>query len=231
VLSVSVNGDELVLEGAAPAFGVGGAFAPERSFTGANIAGAVDDEIAALVADPSVSITIDTVWGQRTISATLEPGDPRTLESAALRLNEALAAQGYDVGVGATELSGGGASLRLITGASHSVRGIGALELGGATHAATLDPIDALTYGANPPGALRAAERASRGAAITEIILKDMDLIKKESTEFGKGGLDIEKMLASKKESGVKYIFIEQEEYASSPLESMKYNMDFLSRL
>jgi sugar phosphate isomerase/epimerase len=61
--------------------------------------------------------------------------------------------------------------------------------------------------------------------------LKDMDMTEKESTEFGKGGLDITKMLASKNESGVKYIFIEQEEYASTPLESMKYNMDFLSRL
>lgn len=61
--------------------------------------------------------------------------------------------------------------------------------------------------------------------------LKDMDMTKKESTEFGKGGLDIARMLSSKKESGVKYIFIEQEEYASTPLESMKYNMDFLSRL
>lgn len=61
--------------------------------------------------------------------------------------------------------------------------------------------------------------------------LKDMNMTKKESTEFGKGGLPIAKMLESKKQSGVKYIFIEQEEYASSPLESMKYNLDFLKNL
>lgn len=61
--------------------------------------------------------------------------------------------------------------------------------------------------------------------------LKDMDLDKKESTEFGKGGLDIVKMLASKKQSGVAYIFIEQEEYANTPLESMKHNMDYLGKL
>jgi len=56
--------------------------------------------------------------------------------------------------------------------------------------------------------------------------LKDMNLTKKESTEFGKGGLDISKMLENRELSGLKYFFVEQEEYASSPLESMKYNMD-----
>lgn len=61
--------------------------------------------------------------------------------------------------------------------------------------------------------------------------LKDMNMTKKESTEFGKGGLDIAKMLTLKDQSGVKYIFIEQEEYASTPLESMKHNMDFLNKL
>lgn len=170
IVSVSVNGDALALEAETPTLGVGGAFSPERSFTGANIAGAVDDEIAALVSDPTVSITLDTIWGPRTISATLEPGDPRTLESAALRLNEALAAQGYDAGLATTALSGGGASLRIVTGASHSVRGVGDVSLGGDAHAVTLDPIDALTHGANPPGALRAAERVSRGASVIEIV-------------------------------------------------------------
>ena len=61
--------------------------------------------------------------------------------------------------------------------------------------------------------------------------LKDMDMAKKESTEFGKGALDIALMMANQDASGVKYIFIEQEEYASTPLESMKHNMDFLAKL
>jgi len=61
--------------------------------------------------------------------------------------------------------------------------------------------------------------------------LKDMDMNKKESTEFGKGGLDIPKMMAHKKASGVKHIFIEQEEYANNPLESMKHNMAYLNKL
>jgi len=61
--------------------------------------------------------------------------------------------------------------------------------------------------------------------------LKDMNLSKKESTEFGKGGLDIPAMMANQKASGVHHIFIEQEEYASTPLESMKHNMAFLKKL
>tara|TARA_R110002049_G_scaffold902_1_gene6543 strand:+ start:9500 stop:10336 length:837 start_codon:yes stop_codon:yes gene_type:complete len=61
--------------------------------------------------------------------------------------------------------------------------------------------------------------------------LKDMDMVKKESTEFGKGGLNISQMLDHTKESGLKYIFIEQEEYASTPFESMAHNMKFMKNL
>ena len=60
--------------------------------------------------------------------------------------------------------------------------------------------------------------------------LKDMNMQEKESTEFGKGGLDIEAMMAHQKESGVKHIFIEQEEYAGTPLESMKHNMAYMKK-
>jgi len=61
--------------------------------------------------------------------------------------------------------------------------------------------------------------------------LKDMNMAKKESTEFGKGDLDIKTMMQNRAASGVKHIFIEQEEYASTPLESMKHNMEFLRNL
>jgi sugar phosphate isomerase/epimerase len=61
--------------------------------------------------------------------------------------------------------------------------------------------------------------------------LKDMDLAKKHSTEFGKGGLNIKKMLDNADKSGLKYFFMEQEEYTSTPLESIKYNMDYLKKL
>jgi len=61
--------------------------------------------------------------------------------------------------------------------------------------------------------------------------LKDMDMTKKQSTEFGKGALDIKTMMQNQEASGVQHIFIEQEEYASTPLESMKHNMDFLKNI
>jgi sugar phosphate isomerase/epimerase len=61
--------------------------------------------------------------------------------------------------------------------------------------------------------------------------LKDMDMSKKESTEFGKGGLNIALMLQNKALSGVEHIYIEQEEYASTPAESMQYNMNYLKTI
>ncbi|MEO5562468.1 MAG: sugar phosphate isomerase/epimerase [Chitinophagaceae bacterium] len=61
--------------------------------------------------------------------------------------------------------------------------------------------------------------------------LKDMDLQKKHSVEFGKGGLDVVKMLKHGKKAGMKYFFVEQEEYASTALESMQYNMEYLKKL
>lgn len=61
--------------------------------------------------------------------------------------------------------------------------------------------------------------------------LKDMDMVKKHSTEFGKGGLDIKKMFANSRKSGMKYFFVEQEEYTSTPFESMKENMAYLKKM
>ncbi len=61
--------------------------------------------------------------------------------------------------------------------------------------------------------------------------LKDMDGAKKESTEFGKGDVNILDMLRNVDKSGVKHIFVEQEEYASTALESMKYDFEYLMKL
>jgi sugar phosphate isomerase/epimerase len=61
--------------------------------------------------------------------------------------------------------------------------------------------------------------------------LKDMDKTKKESTEFGKGQINVAEMLRNVKKSGAKYIFVEQEEYASTALESLKYDFDYLQKL
>ncbi|MCG2460758.1 sugar phosphate isomerase/epimerase [Flavobacteriaceae bacterium F89] len=61
--------------------------------------------------------------------------------------------------------------------------------------------------------------------------LKDMDMAKHESTEFGKGGLDIVDILKHQKESGLKYYFVEQEEYTNDPWDSMKENIAYLKRI
>ncbi len=60
--------------------------------------------------------------------------------------------------------------------------------------------------------------------------LKDMDLTKKESTEFGKGGVNIAGLFQHAKASGLKYFFIEQEEYAHSALESLEYDYTYLAK-
>jgi sugar phosphate isomerase/epimerase len=61
--------------------------------------------------------------------------------------------------------------------------------------------------------------------------LKDMDTTKMQSTEFGKGKVKVAELLKNAKKSGVKYIFVEQEEYASTALESMKFDFEYLQKL
>jgi hypothetical protein len=58
-----------------------------------------------------------------------------------------------------------------------------------------------------------------------------MNIAKKKSVEFGKGGLNIPLMLKNTKLAGMKYFFIEQEEYRFNPKQSMKDNMDYLRKL
>jgi len=59
--------------------------------------------------------------------------------------------------------------------------------------------------------------------------LKDMK--GRHSTEFGNGTLDIVNLLKHAKDGGMKYFFIEQEEYPVSALESMKINMAYMDKL
>ncbi len=61
--------------------------------------------------------------------------------------------------------------------------------------------------------------------------LKDMAKGEPRSTEFGKGQIDIKKMLQNAKKSGMKYFFVEQEEYASTALESIRYDYAYLMKL
>jgi len=61
--------------------------------------------------------------------------------------------------------------------------------------------------------------------------LKDMNLAEKKSTEFGKGKLDIQGMLKNYKKSGLKYFFIEQEEYGKSAFDSLEYDINYYKKL
>ncbi len=61
--------------------------------------------------------------------------------------------------------------------------------------------------------------------------LKDMKKDHPESTEFGKGLIDIKKMMENAQSSGMQYFFVEQEEYANDPITSIKHNYDYLMKL
>jgi sugar phosphate isomerase/epimerase len=61
--------------------------------------------------------------------------------------------------------------------------------------------------------------------------LKDMDTTRKQSTEFGKGQVDIKGLLKQAKQSGMKHFFMEQEEYTHTAFESIQIDYDYLSGL
>jgi len=59
--------------------------------------------------------------------------------------------------------------------------------------------------------------------------LKDMNVAEKKSVEFGKGSVDIITLLKHGKEAGMKYYFVEQEEYAVNAFDSLTYDYDWLA--
>ena len=59
--------------------------------------------------------------------------------------------------------------------------------------------------------------------------LKDMK--GRHSTEFGRGQLDIVSLLRNREQSGLKYFFIEQEDYSRTPIESVRHNMAYLKEI
>jgi len=61
--------------------------------------------------------------------------------------------------------------------------------------------------------------------------LKDMDMKEKHSVELGKGGLDVKKMLENSHKAGLKYFFVEQEEYTGTAFDCLSANMDYLKNL
>ncbi len=61
--------------------------------------------------------------------------------------------------------------------------------------------------------------------------LKDMNIAEKHSVELGEGQLDIKGLFRMAELAGMKYFFVEQEEFAHNPAESMKQNMLYLNNL
>jgi sugar phosphate isomerase/epimerase len=61
--------------------------------------------------------------------------------------------------------------------------------------------------------------------------LKDMRKDKAESTEFGKGRINITKMFQNAQKSGMKYYFVEQEEYTNNAMASLQHNINYLRKL
>ena len=60
--------------------------------------------------------------------------------------------------------------------------------------------------------------------------LKDMNVSEKKSVEFGKGSVDIITLLKHGKEAGLKYYFVEQEEYALNAFDSLEYDYNWLEK-
>lgn len=58
--------------------------------------------------------------------------------------------------------------------------------------------------------------------------LKDMSKTEKRSVEFGNGKVDVTGLLKQAGKSGLKYYFVEQEEYAVNAFESMQYDYQYL---
>jgi sugar phosphate isomerase/epimerase len=59
--------------------------------------------------------------------------------------------------------------------------------------------------------------------------LKDMNVAEKRSVEFGKGTVDIIGLLKHSKQAGMKYYFVEQEEYALNAFDSLEYDYNWLA--
>ena len=59
--------------------------------------------------------------------------------------------------------------------------------------------------------------------------LKDMNTAEKKSVEFGKGSVEIITLLKHGKEAGIKYYFVEQEEYAINAFDSLTYDYNWLA--
>ena len=61
--------------------------------------------------------------------------------------------------------------------------------------------------------------------------LKDMNIGTMQSTEFGKGDLNIPEILKYGLSTEVNYLFLEQEEFQVNAFESMKHNIEYIKKI
>ncbi|GEO03734.1 sugar phosphate isomerase [Adhaeribacter aerolatus] len=61
--------------------------------------------------------------------------------------------------------------------------------------------------------------------------LKDIKKTELKSTELGTGRLDIKRLFQKAEKSGMKYFFVEQEDFTTSPLAAAEYNLNYLKGL
>ena len=60
--------------------------------------------------------------------------------------------------------------------------------------------------------------------------VKDLDPLSKQNSDLGKGSVDFPAIFKHKAEAGLKYFFVEQENYAVSPLDSIEKNIAYVKK-
>jgi hypothetical protein len=58
-----------------------------------------------------------------------------------------------------------------------------------------------------------------------------MDKVQRRSVEFGLGKVDIKGLLQHARQAGMKYFFLEQEEYAHTAFDSIQIDYNYLANL
>jgi sugar phosphate isomerase/epimerase len=60
--------------------------------------------------------------------------------------------------------------------------------------------------------------------------VKDLDPLTRTNSDIGKGIIDFPAIFRHKKEAGLKYFFVEQENYAVSPYDSIEKNIAYIKK-
>lgn len=58
--------------------------------------------------------------------------------------------------------------------------------------------------------------------------VKDLDPVTRQNADIGKGSIDFKTIFKYQKDAGMQYFFVEQENYAASPLDSIKAGIEYV---